>query len=71
MVTTDREDEDYEDDEDAFDESFEPVSITTAPVSRKKRVVGLPITTDEKLEGLSGLQHDVVESFVQTAKELA
>lgn len=58
-------DDDYEDEE---EDIFEPIRTTTAPHSRKQRELGPPITTDEKLAGLSVMHQLIVEGFVEEAK---
>ena len=50
------------------DDAFEPVREAGELARSKKRQLGPPITTDEKLDGLSENHRLVVEDFVHHAK---
>ena len=55
--------------EDDSEESFEPVRVKGKTRSVAKKTLGPPITTDEKIQGLSRIHQYVVEGFLTAAKQ--
>ena len=54
---------------DESDEEFGPVREVGQPQRSRKRTIGPPITTDEKLESLNSIHREVVEFFMIEAKK--
>lgn len=54
---------------DESDENFGPVREAGRPQRPKKRDLGPPITTDDKLESLNSIHREVVEGFMLEAKK--
>lgn len=59
------------DSEKESDDGFEQVRDTRNPRKSRKRALGPPITTDEKLERLNPTHRDIVDAFVKAAKDLS
>lgn len=57
--------------ENESDDGFEQVRDTRNPRKSRKRALGPPITTDEKLETLNPTHRDIVDVFVKAAKDLS
>ena len=57
--------------EDESEDGFGPIREKGQSRSVPKRPLGPPITIDEKLERLNEIHRDVVENFLQNAKELS
>ncbi len=68
MVVSDG-DEDFHGSNDDSDSGFEPVRQAGKSRSPRKKQLGPPITTDEKLSDLNPIHQDVVEDFLDRAKE--
>lgn len=78
FVISDPDDEDYQapdnedfEDEDAFEDSFEPIRTLQTAHSRKNKPSGQPITMDERLANLDEMHREIIENFVQEAKKKA
>ena len=69
FIMGDDEDDAHIETEDDSEESFEPVRIKGKVRSVRKRSLGPPITTDEKIETLNHMHRYVVEDFLNTAKQ--
>ena len=67
FVVSDNEGQDYEETDDE-DYAFEPVKQASKPERSRKRQLGPPITTDEKLSRLDSLHRLIVDDFVYAAK---
>lgn len=59
------------DSETESDDGFEQVRDTRNPHRSRKRALGPPITTDDKLERLNPTHRDIVDAFVKAAKDLS
>lgn len=51
------------------DDAFEPIRVAGKPDRSRKRQLGPPITTDEKLDQLNEIHRMIVEDFVRHAKD--
>jgi len=58
-----------EEDEDDIVHHFEPVRKAGMPRPGKRRSVGPPITTDDKIADLNHIHRHILEDFVETAKK--
>lgn len=65
FVVSDPADEDYSDDSDGF----ERVRDAGRPLRRAQQGFGDPITIDERIAGLSEIEREVLESFVEEARK--
>lgn len=61
----DREPSEMDDEDDAF----EPIRVAGKPERSRRRQLGPPITTDEKLDQLNEIHRMIVEDFVHHAKD--
>ena len=68
FVTSD--DDEYMDEADEDSEGFEPVRRAGVTLAPRKRQLGPPITTDEKMASLNELHKDIVAMFVQEAERI-
>lgn len=59
------------DSENGSDDGFEQVRDSRNPRKSRKRALGPPITTDDKLERLNPTHRDIVDAFVKAAKDLS
>ena len=63
-------DDEYMDEADEDSEGFEPVRRAGLPSAPKKRPLGPPITTDEKMASLNETHQDIVAGFVREAEDI-
>lgn len=71
FVVSDDDAESLYDSENESDDGFEQVRDTRNPRRSRKRALGPPITTDDKLEGLNPTHREIVDGFVKAAKDLS
>jgi len=71
FVMSDPEDDDYAEDDDDFDEAFEPVRVAGKQRREKIRTMGPPIRSDRVMEDLDDIHRDIVEEFIETASKKA
>lgn len=71
FVVSDNDKESLYDSENESDDGFEQVRDTRNPRKSRKRALGPPITTDDKLEKLNPTHRDIVDAFVKAAKDLS
>lgn len=71
FVVSDDDAESLYDSETESDDGFEQVRDTRIPRRSRKRALGPPITTDDKLERLNPTHRDIVDAFVKAAKDLS
>ena len=64
-------DEPLETEDDSSDDAFGDIREAGKPHRSKKRQLGPPITTDEKLETLNQTHRSVVDHFMWEANELS
>jgi bloom syndrome protein len=61
---------DNENDED-YDDGFEPIREANPPKPKRNRTLGRPITVDARIAGLTESQRVILDDFVVAAKEIA
>ncbi len=71
FVVSDNNTDFLNDSDDDSDDAFEQVRGAGRPRNAKKRALGPPITTDDKLEKLNSIHREVVENFVSAAKDMS
>jgi len=72
FVMSDPENDEYaENDDDDFDEAFEPVRVAGKQRREEVRTMGPPIRSDRVMEDLDDIHRDIVEEFVETASKKA
>lgn len=71
FVASDDDAESLYNSESESDDGFEQVRDTRNPRRLRKRALGPPITTDDKLERLNPTHRDIVDGFVKAAKDLS
>lgn len=71
FVVSDDDAESLYDSENGSDDGFEQVRDSRNPRKSRKRALGPPITTDDKLERLNPTHRDIVDAFVKAAKDLS
>ena len=69
FVTSDYDVNERDESEDESDSAFEDVREAGKPRNSKKRQLGPPITTDEKLERLNDIHRCIVDEFLVFAKK--
>ena len=69
FITGQNEDDSVETDDDDSEESFQPIREKGKLRKGTRRILGPPITTDEKIERLNSIHQFVVEGFLNTAKQ--